>query len=714
MRLKRMAAIMMSTLMLCAAAGCSFGGGNTGGSGNTDDGGNTDVGNPVKPGPDPVETPTDPPSDGYVYGEEHADAYDAAYTESLLAMGEQAFTVAQLSGLDSYMRARTPTGGYREGKYVGLFYFLWQNEGNALYDISKLLEKYGTDVQKSPLWALKGSEFYDKDISPMDAFHYFEEPLYGYYASTDKWVVMKHLELLTYAGIDFLYLDFTNANYGDPDPGNIYPEATFTLLDSILELQAKGIDCPKIVPVVCNPFTSSKNMTPGQARSSVVEWVYRNYYAKDGFKYRSCWFTADKTHNPSGNPLIVSYNLERSDFTDPSIYDAFWIRNVAWPTMVSPDSYQNGFPWMDYSLPQRNYDGFMNVSVAQHVGGSWSSEAYLEALDNDMYPYRGRGARGSMQYSYEGFDPEDANYGLNFNEQWTNALNAKGAEEPWCINVTGWNEWTAQKLDQGRGHSIFVDTFSVEFSRDCEMMRDKSGYADNFYMQLAANASKFKAKSSERKSDAAMWQKTTLSIDDLTAWEKVKAKYLALSGDLSVRDKDSVGHVYHYTDDSARNDIEYVKIANDEKNLYVLVSAKAAITPYEAGDGCWMNLYLSTGKGGWQGYNFVINRSPDGKMTSIEKLSEDEDGKVLTELLEVKAEYAVKDRFIAYSIPLEALGITSKDVIGVKACDNIFGVKKTDENDGVGVYGFGDIEAFYCGGDCAPAGRLNYAYRLAY
>ncbi len=651
--------------------------------------------------------------------EEPLDEYDAAYTRELLSMGDAAFTYSQLTGLDYYRRDRLPTSGNKEGKYVGIFYFLWQNEGNGLYDISKLLETYGEDkLETNPLWVLKDSEYYDAKLSPMNAFHYFEEPLYGYYASTDKWVIMRHLELLTYAGIDFLYLDFTNANSTDPtkQPSNIYPEATYALLDSILELQKRGIDCPKIVPIVCNPGTGSN-----QRRANVVQWVYANYYAKDGFKYKDCWFRADTTHNPSGKPLLVTYTVDRNDFADKAAYDAFWLRQVVWPTMVSPDQYANGFPWMDYERPQANYGGFMNVSVAQHLGGSWSSEAYLAGGKSySSYQYRGRGAHGDQTLARETADLEDAIYGLNFNEQWQNAINATGDREPWIVTVTGWNEWIAQKLDQGLGHSVFVDTFSIAFSRDAEMMRDKGGYSDNFYMQLASNVARFKAKSSTRKSDAAMWKKQTIDIRNLSDWDNVPGKYLDFSGDAMQRDKDSVGHVYHYTDDSARNDIDYLKFANDDQNLYVLVAAKEDITPYEQGDECWMNLYLSTAKKGWQGYDFVVNRSPEGGTTSIEALSEDEEGNISAKKLDAKAEYFVQGNCIVFSIPLEALGVDSKTVLGIKACDNIFGVKRTEAegevlgNDGVGVYSFGDIEAFYCGGDSAPIGRLNYAYRMGY
>lgn len=708
---RRALSLALGCCIIFSLAACAEGGGTQGGT--VGDGGKPSV--PSVPAPPAAE---DPPK-GYVYGAEQEDEYDAQYTRELLMLGDFGFTFSQLSGTDDYLRARTPTSGNREGKYVGIFYFLWQNEENKPYDISKLLEKYGeTDTEHSPLWVMKGNEYYDADISPMNAFHYFEEPLYGYYASTDEWVVMRHLELLTYAGIDFLYLDFTNASANSPTarPSNIYPEATYVLLESILALQKKGVNCPRIVPVVCNPFTKDN-----KTRANVVEWVYRNYYAKDNFKYRSCWFTADSKLNPSGKPLLVTYTVERQDFSNKSAYDSFWLRQVVWPTMVSSASYANGFPWMDYELPQANYGGFMNVSVAQHTGGSWSSQAFLARSKRlDTYLYRGRGAIGAKKYAVETAGLEDANEGLNFGEQWLNVLEATGEREPSVVTVTGWNEWVAQKLQiENMAYATFVDTFSVAFSRDAEMMRDKGGYSDNFYMQLAENVAKFKRKPSARKSDAAMWKKQTIDIHDFSAWENVSAKYIDFSGDAMRRDKDSVGHVYHYTDDSARNDISYLKIANDSENLYVLVCTKDAITPYEAGDDCWMNLYLSLGEGGYKGYHYVINRAPfDGK-TTIERLTEGEAG-ISAETLSARAEYAVEGNKIAFRIPLEALGVTSKDVIGVKACDNLFAVKRTegDENtpgnDGVGVYRFGDVEAFYCGGDCAPIGRLNYAYRMAY
>ena len=654
----------------------------------------------------------------YEYGEAWADDYDAQYTKDLLSMGESDFTLSQIAGTDGIDRVMTTVGQKKSNKYVGIFYFLWLGDDwSGIYDISKLQEKYAdlaTDTVRSPLWANEGSQYYNANISPQNAFHYFEEPLYGYYNSDDPWVIRKHLELLAYAGIDFLYLDFTNANISNGKTINIYKEETLALMNAILELQGMGIDVPQIVPMVCNPDT------PGGTPmiTKIVEWVYDNYYAIDNFKYKDCWFTADEVRNPSGKPMLVCYDLDSQYLNNKAVADAFWIRNVVWPTAVSSNSYANGFPWMDYKVPQENYNGIMNVSIAQHLGGSWSSEAYLarsRGSDGKNYTYRGRSATPSMKYAYQSDSVEEAKYGANFESEWANVINYQGDDEVWMVTVTGWNEWVAQKLNVNKQYATFVDTFNMAFSRDIEMMRDADGYADNYYMQLVTNVRKFKYGQSGKNSNTAMWERTTIDYQDMSSWDKVGAKYIDIVGDAYIRNYKSVADVYTYTDSSARNDISYLKLANDSEYLYVLVATKDDITSYRAGDTGWMNLYLSTGTtGGWEHYNYVINRNPGSGSTSIEKLGTDVSGKITTEELTEKADYTVKGNMISYRIPLKALGITSANEIQIKACDNVFANETTEKNDGVGVYEFGDIMAFYTGGDCAPMGRLNYAYRMAY
>lgn len=654
----------------------------------------------------------------YSYGENWLDVYDADYTTQLLAMSEQDFTISQLSSTFSSGSVKAK-GVKKAGKYVGVFYFLWLGDSiNGIYDISKMLESY-TDPYNTTnaLWANSGSSGYNASVSPQNAFHYFEEPLYGYYRSTDKWVIRKHLELLTMAGIDFLYLDFTNATTTSSTamPSNIYKEATIALLDTILEMQGEGYDVPQIVPICCNPDTSSDTTQRAKIHTWVVQWVYNNYYAVDNFKYKSCWFTADSTKNPSGKPLLVTYSFDSQYLTNSAVANAFWMRTVVWPTQVTSSSYANGFPWMDYSFPQSNYGGIMNVSVAQHLDGSWSSEAYLARHNKKTsYKYRGRGATPAQTYAYQTDSVDAANMATNFVSEWNNVFNYNGEDDVWMVTVTGWNEWVAQKLNFGTGYATFVDTFNIAFSRDIEMMRDENGYGDTYFLQLAENVRKFKYGNSGKNSYAAMWKMQTIDYKSISAWDSVKAKYIDFSNETQNRNEKSIANKYTYTDESARNDIEYIKIANDSEYLYVLVKAKENITTYESGDTDWMNLWLTVNGTGWNGYDYVINRLPNGEVTAIEKLGTDSNGKITTNKVGYNANIYTEGQYITYRIPLKSIAVTSANEIGIKATDNIFANKATSTNDGVGCYSFGDMFAFYCSGDSAPAGRLNYTYRMGY
>lgn len=671
----------------------------------------------LTPSPTPGNESDPPIKTGYDYengGVGQKDAYDAAYTQALLDLGDNEFTLTQLAGVDALDRKVNTVAQRKTNKYVGIFYFLWLGDGwGDVYDISKILESNAEknismyDTKNNPLWAVTGNSAYNASVSPMHAFHYFEEPLYGYYKSTDKWVIKKHLELLTMAGIDFLYLDFTNASDGGV---NCYKAATTALLDSILEMQNAGYNVPKIVPMCCNNTQSKTTI------KNVVKWVGDNYYRAANGKYKSCWFTADPTHNPSGKPLLCVYNDGTNEVMNSSEASDFWVRNVVWPNAPTHADPANGFPWMDWEQPQRNYGGIMNVSVAQHLNGTWSSEAFLaSSRNNTNVLYRGRGASYTQKYAHQTDDEEMALYGINFADQWKETI--RQGDDVWLATVTGWNEWVAQKYtvqSPSGNYAMFVDTFSLAFSRDAEMMRDSHGYADNYWMQLCKYVRDFKYGASGKTSNTAMWQRKTIDYATEAAWNEVQAKYKDFTGTAIARNENSVANKYVYTDNSSRNNVDYVKLCNDSENLYVFVKTKNALAAHEQGDSGWMNLYLRTGKKtGWEGYDFVVNRNPSGSTTSIESLSVGSD-KTIQASGVGSAGIATGADWISYKIPLSVLKVTAADEIQLKVCDNVFANVETARNDGVGVYRFGDVMAFYTGGECAPMGRLNYAYRMAY
>lgn len=85
------------------------------------------------------------------------------------------------------------TSAPRADRFVGMFYFLWHNTtgGKSLhedgpYDIGRILARDPDALKRpeSPFWG------------PIGMYHYWGEPLYGYYQSTDPWVLRRHAQLL--------------------------------------------------------------------------------------------------------------------------------------------------------------------------------------------------------------------------------------------------------------------------------------------------------------------------------------------------------------------------------------------------------------------------------------------------------------------------------------------------------------------------------------
>ncbi len=127
----------------------------------------------------------------------------------------------------------------RPGRFVGMFYFLWHDkrqgkrpEGDGPYDIAKILALDPDAVHhpRSKLWG------------PIGTYHYWAEPLYGYYLSTDPWVIRRHARLLSDAGVDTLIFDATNTE--------TYPDVYFTLCEVFQYIRQSGGRTPQIAFMV--------------------------------------------------------------------------------------------------------------------------------------------------------------------------------------------------------------------------------------------------------------------------------------------------------------------------------------------------------------------------------------------------------------------------------------------------------------------------------
>lgn len=499
--------------------------------------------------------------------------------------------------------------------------------------------------------------------------HWFAEPLYGYYYASDSWVIRKHIELLSNANVDFLYFDVTN--------GYIYKENALKVMKTCHELNEQGYDAPQVV------FYTNSNS------KAVMKQLYDEIYSKD--LYPDTWFYVD------GKPCIVGVE-------EGNINGFFTVKAAQWPN----EGYkQNGWPWMDFEWPQRIFSdkngnpSAISVSIAQH-------NKSVTFSDSSLYGYaynRGRsfnGAKGdnaSMESYRAAFDADNliTNLGLNFQAQWDRAIESG---VPYVL-VTGWNEWVAQRQNgqQHRGDASFVhfvDTASMEFSRDAEMMR--GGYFDNYYMQLISNIQSLKGSAPVIIQDARNKIDLAASFDQ---WNKVIVSYTDPKGDTKDRSSKSFGGKV-LQDRTGNNDIVEAKVTNDTENLYFYVRCAEDISEFNT-DNSWMQLFVNVNndaKDGWYGYDFLINATPESADKTTVASCKSNSGVLETSEIG-KVSYRVEGAEMMISVPLSMLGIDNYNKIYLE-----FKWADADKN-----IKYSTMEDFYTYGDVAPLGRLNWIYQ---
>ncbi len=559
------------------------------------------------------------------------------------------YTQANITATDKTGR-EAPAGDLYNGNDVGIFYHTWHGRhetAGEVLDLTKILEE-NPDYLTSDYLNVNSEKF-----------HYWGEPLYGYYCSADPWVITRHIELMMAMGIDFLVYDYTNATAYDAEA-----DAIFEILQ---EFYDQGFDVPK---VTFYTNTGSAN---------VICSLYRRYYENE--LYKDLWYA------PNGKPMIIGVGADTVSPQNRELFaylrdEYFDFRESQWPDgKTTIENLEIGFPWMDWTYPQKNYNGMMSVSLAQHPGARMSS--------GPMTNY-GRGYDYTKMRNYSA----NTELGTNYQGQWESVFNNNADSSKKYVNqvlVTGFNEWMAQKLNDGND-SFFVDTFSEEYSRDIEMM--KGGYDDNYVIQTLINTREFRYTEAKHY----IYDLNTMTMNDFSAesWADVKSEYRDFVGDALERNYRDAFSTTTYVDTSNRNDIASVKVTHDSTNLYVRVETAEAITSYNGTDKNWMNLLIKTEDGNensFGGFQYIINRAPDGNgKTTIERSV----GEYNWESAGT-AEYAVSGNVILYSIPLSALGLNAENCyIRIKACDN--------------VTHYDDIMDYYVSGDSAPIGRFAYAY----
>ncbi len=275
-----------------------------------------------------------------------------------------------------------------------------------------------------------------RDWGSVHAFHYWAKPAQGYYRSTDLQAAKNNLILLGEANVDFIILDYTNANDGyisNTAMGKVWMfDPLDTLCKATLELRAEGYRTPYIV-AWC-----------GASEGPMIKALYDRYYTENN-PYADCFVYWE------GKPFMI---YTQSTDTFPCS-DLFTVRHM-------------------WGLTSEKCWRFLNV---KNRGTAYEKDGVAEQLSVAV----------ASQETYMSMPTAHGrNGGKFFYDQWKEAFRV----HPKVVTLTWWNEWTAQRFIVD-GQTAFVDNYNQEYSRDIEPM--EGGHGDLYYQWMKQYIAAYKA-----------------------------------------------------------------------------------------------------------------------------------------------------------------------------------------------------------------------------
>lgn len=602
-------------------------------------------------------------------------------------------------GLGRESLTNKDVGDPKTNKNVAMFYWDWhQNNGASNgYNIQKTIDAGNT------------SKLYES--TPLASVAYWNEPIYGYYTSSDKWVLRKQSELLANAGIDTIFLDYSNAM-------TTYRDSYISLYDEWLDALENGVDVPKVsyyLPMRDNSAEATQNM---------LKLLYSDLYlgVKKGSDYQKLWFYFD------GKPMLVA---NKSDFQNPldnlmkEIKEFFTFRNPdSNYTYYSSNTVTDAWGWLSI-YPQIKYKGSgdsnveeIAVSPAQNWNSNLSKKSFMNGLN-----VQGRSYTYGTVSKKTG--AEASKYGYNLQEQFDYAIDVN----PEVLYITGWNEWTAGRA-QYTGYSKllsnecngyhFMDQYNDEYSRDIEPSRGE--LKDHYYYQVVNNIRKYKGVNAIEKAGAA--KTIQLNNESLTIeeqWENVTPYFAAYQDNID--DRDSGGRVatitdgtttsnVYYKDKSGRNDIICSQVARDLEYVYFNIECKDNITSPSSDDSLWMNLYIDSDQTnqGWETFDYVVRNYGENKAELLKFVGTGNNCYDTVKVADV--DYELEGKYLTIKIPKENIELSGYDFTINFACTDNVHDDSDNSGDENGLYTTfsGDIMDFYTSGDVAPGGRFKYSY----
>ena len=275
-------------------------------------------------------------------------------------------------------------------------------------------------------------------------YYFWAEPAVGFYKSSDKTIIKKHMQQLADAGIDFIIIDNTNIKpewHTQTAWAGYVTNPLTALLDTIVEMHKNGEKAPYVV----NWIYTGNEVSGGKVKFvswNSVNYIYDEFYTKE--KYKDAWVYWD------GKPFIITTSTAKTDPIKPITTRSMWglngVSSVNW----------------SYLEKNNNKPGKDKNGNIEQIGVSTAMQA--------SYMSNTSSATGRKN-------------GKTFYEQWLTAFKY----HPKVVTITWWNEWGAIHLGGGR----YTDLYNTEYSRDIEPM--KGGHGDTYYKWMKQYIEAYKA-----------------------------------------------------------------------------------------------------------------------------------------------------------------------------------------------------------------------------
>ena len=531
-------------------------------------------------------------------------------------------------------------GSPKPNKTVGIFYFTANNEpGHKILNNAAILARNPNAI-----------------IGPLHSLHWWGKPLFGFYISSDPFVLREHAAMLGDAGINTVIFDNTNGP-------TYFKSVQKSLFKTWLRMKSLG-----------NPVPDFTCFAGHGAWNTDYKKIYESGLAK------KLWFYWD------GKPLML-YKAENRAI--PAKLRKFFTMRYCWAWTGGKDKWG----WDNVSANPWLYAWHINPHIPEEMPASvagWANNTTGRSYVNGHEPP---------------LDEQHPGLGVCFSQQWRHVLKVN----PPFVFITGWNEWTAGCWPEpgrqnfaghwvNKGAPIFIDEYSPEYSRDAEPMRDDKGglyggFGDNYYYQMISYIRRYKGVN-----PLPFVHPSTIAVDGSFAqWKNIGPLFVNNVGLAVHRDSPGWGS-RRYVNNTGRNDIVASKFTYDLKNLYFWVKTRKPLTSWQ--DKSWMLLFLNVPHPGgrkWMGYNYVIDRRVVTSHTSV--IEKNVNGKYRWHPVG-QAKIHVQGNEMQMAIPRTALGIAGfmPNEIHFKWADNIRQSGRWTD--------------FYLNGDCAPPFRFYYRAKV--